>query len=121
MCPDELPDVPDFKLLCADGCYLFHPDDERAARMNAERVLFLPTLKRSLEKLEALTVDLTAQRDEFRRDSQRVRSMWRVEVEKRVDLETRLESSFDWLDLLLAGGVGVGVGAIAFLVGALAM
>lgn len=27
VCPDQLPDVPEYRLLCEQGCYLFHKED----------------------------------------------------------------------------------------------
>lgn len=64
VCPEDLPPVPDFALLCADGCYLFHPDDERAARFNATRVKLIPELTVKLEEFERVAVELRSQRDQ---------------------------------------------------------
>ena len=36
VCADQLPDVPEYQLLCKEGCYLFHKED--AVQCEADRL-----------------------------------------------------------------------------------
>ena len=121
ICPDQLPPIPSWRLVCAAGCFLFHPDDATEHELNRERVKLIPRLQASAERFDAsiarfdvLLSDVVGQRD-------RSRLSELAALEARAAAEERLASAFQWGDLAIAGGAGIALGVILTLLAALAI
>lgn len=111
VCPEDLPDSPDFQLLCKDGCYLFHPEDELMARVNKEKVKLIPKLRVSVIDLSELVRSLEFELHETFENSQKLaRQNTRLE-ERLLKTQKELNSQLDWQDMALAIGGGIFVGS----------
>ena len=99
VCPEELPPIPEYKLLCEAGCYLFDPADEREARFNRDRAAEIPGLKLSLERLEGAAIEIKSQRDLALTDVVTFRSLSERTLGENARLELALENSYTFADV----------------------
>lgn len=117
VCPENLPDVPDVQLLCEGGCYLFHPDTERAARFDALRAREVDRIADEFHLtvgiLESTILSTRAQRDQERFAVSAARDLLAQKNGELLELRSELASSFSVLEvgLYVFAAVIVGVGA----------
>lgn len=52
ICPDDLPDVPNVKLVCSSGCYLLSPAKAREAWGALKKVALIPELQDQIKDLQ---------------------------------------------------------------------
>lgn len=106
ICPVHLPQIPEFQLVCEDGCYLFHPIAAKDAKINADKVKLIPDLQ--AERDEALT-----QRDGAIADKMSLEEIRTAQGEEIVRLNEEIESRYTLGVLLGVGGGGLVVGTLA--------
>lgn len=117
MCPENLPDVPSVQLLCEDGCYLFHPDTERAARFDALRAREVDRIADEFHLtvgiLESTILSTRAQRDQERFAVSVARDLLAQKNGELFELRSELASSFSLIEvgLYVFAAVLFGVGA----------
>lgn len=117
-CPEDLPDLPDVKLLCGKGCFLFHPDDEREARFNKERAELIPKLELALETLQKLNVVVEGQRDRFKHDVGKFRALAEEAISENASLATDLDKAPTKSDMIFSFLAGVAGGVVLAIGGA---
>lgn len=111
VCPENLPDVPDVQLLCEDGCYLFHPDTERAARFDALRAREVDRIADEFHLtvgiLESTILSTRAQRDQERFAVSVARDLLAQKNGELFELRSELASSFSLIEVGLYVGAAI--------------
>lgn len=112
VCAEELPRNPNFALLCRNGCFLFHPEDEREARFNKERVKLIPELTANIAELERIGVDLKGQRDRALLDVETFKDLFSEAENENARLKRELDEAYSFGDVALYGAAGVVSGVV---------
>lgn len=111
-CPKDLPNVPGVKLLCAKGCFLFHPDDKLKSEKNLERVKLIPPLQLKFSNLETSFVEAQSQRARALKDVETFRGMAEGALEAQKRLQGQLDGRPTEGDVVISFLGGVGGGAV---------
>ena len=117
VCPNELPPIPDYQLLCEAGCYLFDPADEREARFNRDRVLEIPKLKLAIERLTGAAQEARDQRDLALEDAATFRGLAERTLADNERLKTDLDAAYTSGDLAVTFFAGIGGGVLVTVLG----
>lgn len=120
ICPDLFPDTPEWagiRQVCASGCYLLHPEDERQARFNKERVALIPDLQADLDEFRHIATKGISMIEALTVDKDQWRSLFEDEATQRAKLQGQLEDA--WTGTEKAYGVlaGIGVGVVLTVAG----
>lgn len=112
MCVEDLPPVPNYAILCRDGCYLFHPKDELRARFDHERAGLVDDLTLQVETFEELLAEATEQRDRTAQDLETFKVLNRGLADRQSELIAAVDAGFSWSELIVAVLTGAAAGAV---------
>ena len=121
VCPDDLPDLPNYKLLCSEGCFLFHPSDEIAARFNKARVALIPGLELKADRLAFSVIRVQSERDRAIVDAGTYQAVIKDGLLRERDLKRDLDKAYSTGDIALALSAGMGAGMFTAVVAGLVL
>lgn len=121
ICPDDLPQQPswsDARKVCQEGCYLFHPDDEREFRYNRERVALIPDLRLAIDEFSAIGENSLKMVSEAVEDKNLLIGKYTTCLSSQESLSLRLDEAWTGWEKIGAVSVGTGAGFVLAVISA---